>query len=107
MLNAFIIVAIVCWIVEFFIHGFSLYALGLIIPTLMFSVRKVGIHIKFGNIVAADILLLFFSVVFKLIFHKFSFVKFLLGILVRAVFLIVCIYDDTVYVYVNEERKKI
>ena len=106
MLNAFIIVSFVCWILGFFINGFTLYSLSLIIPTIMFSARKFGIHIKFGNIIAAEILLLFFSLVFRLIFHKLSIVKLLLSILVRAVFLIICIYDDTAYVYVSEERKK-
>lgn len=107
MLTTFIIVAFVCWILGFVINGFTLYSVSLIIPTLMFSARKVGIHIKYGNIIAAEMLLLFFSLVWKLLFHKFYVVKFLLSILVRAVFLIICIYDDTVFVYVNEERKKI
>lgn len=107
MLTTFIIIAFVCWIIGFVINGFTLYSVSLIIPTLMFSSRKVGIHIKYGNIIAAEVLLLFFSLVWKLLFHKFYVVKFLLSILVRAVFLIICIYDDTVFVYVNEERKKI
>lgn len=107
MLTTFIIVAFVCWILGFVINGFTLYGVSLIIPTLMFSARKVGIHIKYGNIIAAEVLLLFFSLVWRLLFHKFYVVKFLLSILVRAVFLIICIYDDTVFVYVNEERKKI
>jgi hypothetical protein len=107
MLIGFIIVSIVCWILGFFINGFTLYNVMLLIPTLMFSARKVGIHIKFGNIVAAEVLLLFFSLMWRCLFHKFHIVRFLLSILVRAVFLIICIYDDTVYVYVNEERKKI
>jgi hypothetical protein len=107
MLTGFIITAFVCWIVGFFINGFSLYNVLLIVPTLMFSARKIGIHVKFGNIVATEVLMLFFSLVWRCLFHKVHIIKLLLSILVRAVFLIICIYDDTVFVYVNEERKKI
>jgi hypothetical protein len=107
MLTGFIITAFVCWIAGFFINGFSLYNVLLIVPTLMFSARKIGIHVKFGNIVATEVLMLFFSLVWRCLFHKVHIIKLLLSILVRAVFLIICIYDDTVFVYVNEERKKI
>jgi hypothetical protein len=107
MLTAFIIVSFICWILGFFINGFTLYSVSLIIPTLMFSARKTGIHVKFGNIVATEILLLFFSLVWRCIFGKFNLIRLLLSIVVRAVFLIICIYDDTVFVYVNEERKRI
>lgn len=84
-----------------------MYTFILIIPTAMFALRKVGIHIKFGNIMACEILFLFFSLVWRLMFHKFVLIKFLLSILVRIVFIGIVIYDDTVYVYVSEERKKI
>jgi hypothetical protein len=87
MLTGFIITAFVCWIVGFFINGFSLYNVLLIVAT--------------------EVLMLFFSLVWRCLFHKVHIIKLLLSILVRAVFLIICIYDDTVFVYVNEERKKI
>lgn len=72
----------------------------------MFAVRKVGIHIKFSNICTCEGLFLFFSIVWKLIFGKFTWIPLLAGLLVRAVFLGVVLYDDTTYVYVSEERKK-
>lgn len=107
MLTALIIVGFICYIAGFFINGFSLYTIALIVPTVMFALRKVGIHIKFGNIMACEILFLFFSLVWRLMFHKFVLIKLLLSILVRIVFICVVVYDDTVYVYVSEERKKV
>ena len=107
MLTGFIITAFVCWILGFVINGFTLYNVVLIVPTIMFSVRKIGIHVKFGNIMVVEIMFLFFSFMWRCLFHKFHIIKFLLSILVRAVFIIICIYDDTVFVYVNEERKKL
>ncbi len=107
MLITLIIIAVVCWIAGFFINGFCLYNVLLIIPTVMFAIRKFGIHIKYSTIIGVEILFLFFSISYRLLFHNFHIVALLLCILVRAVFLVICIYDDTVYVYVNEERKRV
>lgn len=106
MLTTLIIVSFVCWILGFVVNGFTLYNFMVVIPTIMFSVRKVGFHVKMGNIIATECLILFFSIVFMLIFKSFIWWKFLLGILFRVIFLCIVAYDDTVYVYVNEERKK-
>lgn len=106
MLNGLIIASFVLWIGGFFINGFNLYNILLIIPTVMFAVRKFGIHVKMSNIIALEVVLLFFKVVFALIFHKFILWRFLVGLLLRGIFFGLVIYDDTVYVYVNEEKKK-
>lgn len=106
MLTTLIIVSVVCWILGFFVNGFTLYNFLIAIPTIMFSVRKVGIHVKMSNIVAVECVMLFFSIVFMLIFKNFVWWKFLIGILLRIIFLCIVIYDDSVYVYVSEERKK-
>lgn len=107
MLASLIVTSLILWIVGFFINGFCLYNFMLLIPTIMFAVRKVGIHVKYGNIVATEILMLFFSITWRLLFHNFSIIEFLLTIIIRIVFICVVIYDDTVFVYVSEERKKI
>lgn len=99
--------SVLCFVAGFFINGFCLYSVALIIPTIMFSVRKFGIHMKLGNIVACEVLFIFFSVVWRLMFHKLSLLRLLLCILVRIVFICICVYDDTVFVYVSEERKKV
>lgn len=105
MLTVLIVISILTWIAGFFINGFCLYSVLTIVPVVMFCVRRFGIHLKLSNIVTAEAMFLFFSVVWRLLFHKFAIAKFLLTLLVRVVFLIVVIYDDTVYVYVTEESK--
>lgn len=107
MLNVLIAIAVACWIAGFFVNGFCFYNVVLLVPTVLFAARKFGIHVKLSNIITCEALFLFFSITFRLLFHHFSWVPFLLSILIRAIFIIVCVYDDTVYVYVNEERKKI
>ncbi len=106
MLTVFIIIGFICWAAGFVINGFALYPIMCIIPTIMFALRKFDIHIKMSNIVATEIILLFFSITFKLIFHKFFIVKLLLTLLARAIFIGIVAYDDAAYVYVSEERKK-
>lgn len=106
MLNGLIITAYILWIAGFFVNGFGLYNILLVIPTTMFAVRKVGIHVKMSNIIALECVLLFFKLVFALILHKLVIWKLLVGLLLRAIFFGIVIYDDTTFVYVSEERKK-
>lgn len=106
MLNALIIVSIICWIGGIFINGFTIYNVLLIIPTAMFALRKFDIHVKMSNIVVCEVLFLFFSLMWRLLFHKFSLLKLLLTVIARLVFILIVLYDNTVYVYVSEERKK-
>lgn len=107
MLSTLIIISVICWIVGFFINGFCLYNVMLIVPTVMFALRKFGIHFKYSTIMGVEIFFLFFSISYRLLFHRFHLVPLILCILVRVIFIIICFYDDTVYVYVNEERKKL
>lgn len=106
MLNGLIIASYILWFGGFFVNGFTLYQVMLIVPTTMFALRKFGIHIKMSNIVVTEGLLLFFSVAWRLLFHKFVLWSFIVSIIIRLIFICIDIYDDTVYVYVSEERKK-
>ena len=106
MLNTLIVIAFIMWIAGFFVNGFNLYNCLLLIPTIMFMLRKFGLHIKMTNMLACEILFLFFSIAWKLIFHKFVLSKVIIGVILRVIFILIIVYDDTAYVYVQEERKK-
>ena len=106
MLNTLIIVSAILWIGGFFINGFTVYQILLIIPTIMFAMRKFGIHIKLANILLVEFFFLFASTVWRLIFHKAILWRWLVSLLIRIIFFCIIIYDDTVYVYVTEEKKK-
>lgn len=105
MLTTFIIVSFITWIVGFFINGFTLYNVLIIVPTVMFSLRKVGIHCSMGSIIGAELLMLFFSIMWRLIFHKFELLRFILALIVRIIFICIVVYDETMFVYVSEEKK--
>lgn len=105
-MTGLIVTSLTLWIAGFFVNKFTLYQVMIVIPTVMFSVRKVGIHLKPSSIITAEIMFLFFSTVWKLLFHKFVLWRFLLSILLRVIFICIVMYDDTVFIYKQEERKK-
>ena len=106
MLSTLMIISGLTWFLGFFVNGFTLYQIMIVIPVIMFCLRKFGIHLKQSNIIACEVGFMFASCVWRLIFGKFVLWKFLLTLLLRIIFIIVVIYDDTVYVYKQEERKK-
>lgn len=107
MLNSYIIAVYVIWLVSAVSKGFCLYSVMLLVPTTMFAVRKVGIHVKASKIAVFEGLFLFFSITWTALFSQVNILRLILTILCRLVFLIVCFYEDTVYVYIQEERKKV
>lgn len=100
-----IIVQVILYILGFFIKGFSLYQLLLFIPVLLFSFRKFGVKIGCGTIITMEILFLFFSTVFTILFSEINVVKYVLSLILRVISVLVVILDDVLYVYVTEERK--
>lgn len=106
MLTSYIISVYVIWILSLIAKGVSLYSILLLIPTSMFAVRKVGIHIKAGKIAVCEGLFLFFSISLSAIFGKLNIIRVLITVVLRIIFLIICFYEDTVYVYIQEERKR-
>lgn len=106
MLNVLIIISAVVWIAGFFVNGFTLYNVLLIVPTVMFALRKFDIHIRMSGIITCEVMFLVFSFLWRLLFKKLYVLKLILTLIIRLIFIIVVIYDDTVYVYVSEERKK-
>ena len=107
MLNTLIIISFLSYIAGFLVNGFTLYNVLLIIPTILFSIRKVGIHIKMSSIITIEVLFLVFSVLWRLMFNDFSIVGLILTVVIRIIFVCVVLYDDTVYVYVSEEKRKV
>ena len=100
-----IILQVILWIIGFFVKGLCLYQVMLIVPVSMFAVRKFGLKISSIHIVVVEILFLFFSTVFTLLFGEFITSRYILSIILRVISCIIAIIDDTVYVYVTEERK--
>lgn len=106
MLNIMVIIEFVLWLAGFFVRGkLTLYQLMLIIPVIMFALRKVGIKISAVNIAITEILFLFFSTIFTILFGHIEKTTYIICIVIRVISVIIPIIDDTLYVYVTEERK--
>ena len=98
-------IQVVLWIIGFFVKGFCLYQLALIIPVTMFAVRKFGVKIGSLHICVAEILFLFFSTVMTVLFSSIDWTSYLWGLVLRVLSCLIAILDDTFYIYVTEERK--
>lgn len=103
MLTGMIIAQFVVWILGFFVKGICLYNILLIIPTAMFAGRKIGFYKKWTSSLVVEVLLLLFSVVWSLLFHKFIWWKYLLILILRIISIGIIFYDDSVYLYIREE----
>lgn len=106
MLNTLLIIAFVTWIATFFSQGICIYSICLIIPTLMFMGRKVDYHAKLSSIISVEVIFLILSTAWRLLFHKFILWKFVVTLIIRIIFICIIVYDDNMYVYVTEERKR-
>lgn len=101
-----IILQVVLWIAGFFVkQGVTLYQLMLIVPVVMFAIRKFGVKISSVHIVVVEILFLFFSTVFTLLFGEIDKTRYIICLLIRVISCLIAIIDDTMFIYVTEERK--
>lgn len=106
MLTALIITQFVLWLLGFFVGGVSLYQLLVIITPICFAMRKFGIKVGYGTLITIELILLFFSTTFTVMFSSIVWGRFIIKLLIRVIAIIIAIIDDTMYVYVTEERKK-
>lgn len=104
-LTIMIAIQVLLWFAGFFVKGMSLYQILLIVPVSMFSFRKFGVKISSIHIVVVEILFLFFSTVMTLLFSSIDTPRYIINLLFRVISVIIAIIDDTLYVYVTEERK--
>lgn len=100
-----IIAQVVLWIAGFFVKGFSLYQVCLIVPVVLFAIRKFGIKIGCSHIIVCEVLFLFFSTIFTMLFSEIDTVRYVLSLVLRIISILIAVIDDTMYIYVTEERK--
>lgn len=106
MLKYYIRTVIVFWILSFLVNGFCLYTIALAVPVLLYCGRKVNYFSSMGAIVAAEVIILFFSTSWRLLFGKFELVRFLIVLALRITSICIMWYESTHYVYTTVERKR-
>lgn len=90
----------------FIVNPFNIVTWVSIFTTGSFMLRPFGIHVKIEKIIPVEVLFAFLAFNFSLIFKTFSGKTYILMILVRLIFYAIVWYDDTQYVYVQEEEEK-
>lgn len=106
MFSILAVISLLAWVGVIWFKGFTLYSFALILPTILFLVRKFGYFVKLKNILICEGMFLFLSITWTFIFGEMYAKTYLITILFRILFILVVLYDDKVYVYVTEERKK-
>lgn len=106
MLTVLIVIQFILWFAGFFVKGVSLYQLLLIVTPICFSLRKFGIKVGYGSIITIELILLFFSTTFTIMFSEIAVGRYIISLVIRLISIIIAIVDDTMYIYVTEERKK-
>lgn len=106
MLNTLIIIGVVLWIATMITNGITLYSVLIVIPTIMFAIRKLAINMKLGSFLTCEIMFFFFSCVWKLLFGGFEAVRVIITIVIRIIFILIVMYDEKCFVYIQEERKR-
>ena len=106
MLTILIIIEYALWFIGFFVNGITLYQVMVFFSPTLFMLRKFGIHTNAGPIIALDAFFLICSSLWKFLFGGWDTKIFLINLIIRAIAFGIVLYDDTAYVYVNEERKK-
>lgn len=106
MFSILAVLSIISWIGVIWFKGFTLYSFALLLPTILFLVRKFGYFVKLKNILICEGMFLFLSITWTFIFGTMSVKTYLITIVFRIMFILVVLYDDKAYVYVTEERKR-
>lgn len=105
-MNTLIIISIMLWVFTVVLQKFSFATMGSLISTGLFCSRKLGHFCKLSSILAIEGVSCFLCVVWGLLFGTLNWVKMLLYLAVRIVFILICYYDMTNYTYVKEIHRK-
>ena len=105
-LDIFIILQYVLWIIGMIFTGITLYSILLLVPIVMFTLRKFAVKVSLGYMVTFEFLFLFFRVVFQLLRHGFDSRIFIVTLILRIISVLLVVIDNTHFIYVTEERKR-
>lgn len=93
-------------ILTYIVIGFNMLSIAATISTGLFCARKVGHYCKLNNLIVIEGLGAFMCLMIQLVFSNFNAIKFIIVLILRVVFIIVCYREITGYVYVKEIRRK-
>lgn len=102
-ITALCIMEIILGILGFVVSPYLLLPVYSIVPTLMFCARRLGIIVPFAKIRNTELTGDVIITVLGLIFHKLTWLGYLGYMVVRVIFLLLVYYDDTHYLYIEED----
>lgn len=97
-----VIVLLLSWIIS----GLSIVVITATVSTLLFCARKFGYFCKFNTLLVIEVIGIILTGLLRSMFGDFNLLNMLLIVLVRAIFIGICYYDISQYVYVKERKRK-
>lgn len=100
------ILAIIDWVALFLYNPSNFFTWLCLFTTMTFVLRRFGINVKAGRLLAGEMLVLFICFNGSMLMRTFSVSTYLVMVLIRFVFYGLVYYDDKCYVYITEEEEK-
>ena len=101
-LTVLVIITAIIEVAGFFVSPFWLYPVFQLIPTLMFAARRIGVVIPMNKVrnteITGDVLI----TVLAWVLHNLSW-SVLWLFLLRIIFILIVMYDDKTYLYIEED----
>ena len=105
-MNVIIIACVLLWVATVFTQGLSVLTIGSLVSTALFCSRKIGHFCKLNSVLAIEGISLFITIAWQMLFNDIVWSRMLLSITFRLIFIGLCYYDITTYVYVKEIHRK-
>lgn len=105
-MTGILVVSLLTLVVTLVVQGFNLWTVAAVVTTLMFMGRKIGYFCKLKHLLVIEVIALVVTVGFQIVLQRFRLAKFILILLIRAVFMLVALYDTKMYVYYTEKRRR-
>lgn len=96
------IVLILTWITQ----GFSVLSICATVSTALFCGRKIGHFCRKTTLYVLEGIGLILTFTFRILFKSYSWKIALVALLLRAIFLGICLYDMTNFIYVKEIHRR-
>lgn len=106
-MTGLLIRVLLTWIATLWLGGFGWVSVASLISSLMFCGRKIGYFCKLTHLLVIEGIGFFLMFVWESVFNKvIDWKQLILIFLVRCIFILICWFDMTQWVYVREERRK-
>lgn len=94
-------------VASWFLQGFKVWTILITISTALFCSRKIGHFCRLSTVIAIESIAAFLQLMFDLLFKNLVVSHFVITLVIRIIFVVMCTYYIKTYVFVKEVHRKI